>query len=102
MPREITLSGSEISVLKTLGTSGMQVFGKMLFDKMADAEKSEFLLTLISLIDQGYVLSSKVNLRKVEDAELASFRVSPVYARDLRDAMNPSRKRNESRGRGRR
>ena len=99
MPRDISLSGSEISVLKTIGTSGTQVFGKLLFGKMADGEKPEFLVTLIDLIDQGYVLSNKVNIRKVEEAELAFFRVSPVYARDLRDAMNPARKRNESRGR---
>ena len=99
MPREIKLSGSEISVLKTIGTSGTQIFGKLLLGKVADGEKSEFLLTLIDLIDQGYVLSNKVNIRTRDDAEVSFFRVSPVYSRDLRDAMNPARKRAESRGR---
>jgi hypothetical protein len=99
MPREISLSGSEISVLKMLGTSGTQILGKLLLGKIADGERSELVETLISLIDQGYVLSNKVNIRTEDDAETAFFRVSPIYARDLRDAMNPARKRNESRGR---
>ena len=99
MPREIKLSGSEISVLKAIGTSGTQVYGKLLLGKIAEGEKPEFLETLTGLIDQGYVLSNKVNLRKLEEVETAFFRVSPAYARDLRDAMNPARRRNENRAR---
>jgi hypothetical protein len=99
MPREIKLSGSEISVLKAIGTSGTQVFGKLLLGKFGDAEHAEFLDTLTGLIDQGYVLSNKVNIRRIEEVETAFFRVSPAYSRDLRDAMNPARKRNEERTR---
>lgn len=99
MPREIKLTGSEISALKAIGTSGTQVYGKLLLGKIADAEQTEFLETLTGLIDQGYVLSNKVNIRRIEEVETAFFRVSPAYARDLRDAMNPARKRNEDRGR---
>jgi hypothetical protein len=99
MPREIKLSGGEISVLKAIGTSGTQVFGQLLLGKIEDAERTEFLDTLVGLIDQGYVVSSKVNIRRIEDVETAFFRVAPAFARDLRDAMNPSRKRNEERAR---
>ena len=99
MPREIKLSGSEISVLKTIGLSGTQIFGKLLLGKISDAEQTEFLETLTGLIDQGYVLSNKVNIRRIEEVETAFFRVSPAYARDLRGAMNPARKRNEERAR---
>jgi hypothetical protein len=99
MPREIKLSGSEISVLKAIGLSGTQVFGKILLGKISDAEQVEFLDTLTGLIDQGYVLSNKVNIRRIEEVETSFFRVSPAYARDLREAMNPMRKRNEERAR---
>ena len=97
MPREIKLSGSEISVLKAIGLSGTQLLGKHLLGKIADAEQVEFLETLTGLIDQGYVLSNKVNIRRIEDVETTFFRVSPTYARDLRDAMNPARRRNQDR-----
>ena len=99
MPREIKLSGGEISLLKAIGLSGTQVFGKLLLDKISDAEQVEFLDTLVGLIDQGYVLSNRVNIRTIDEVEKSFFRVSPAHARDLRDAVNPSRKRNEDRGR---
>lgn len=101
MAREIKLSGSEISVLKSIGLSGSQVYGKLLLEKVEDVEKVEFLETLTGLIDLGYVMSNKVNIRKFEDIEHAFFRVSPVYSRDLRDAVNPSRSRDQK-DRGRR
>ena len=97
MPREIKLSGGEISALKAIGLSGTQVFGKLLLGKIPEAEHGEFLLTLVDLIDQGYVLSNRVNIRKLEEVETSFFRVSPAYSRDLRDAVNPSRKRAQER-----
>ena len=97
MPREIKLDGGEISVLKTIGLSGTQVYGKLLLDKVDDLAPAEFLETLEGLIGQGYVLSNKVNVRKIEDVEHAFFRVNPAYSRDLRDAINPSRSRDQRR-----
>ena len=93
MPREIKLSGSEITVLKMMGLGGTQVYGKLLLEKLEDSEKAEFLETLTDLISMGYVLSTKVNIRLIEDVERSFFRVSPTYSRDLRDAINPSRTR---------
>jgi hypothetical protein len=98
MGREIRLDGGEISLLKKIGLSGTQVYGKMLIDRVEGMENAEFLDTLTSLIDQGYVLSNKVNVRSIEDAERAFFRVNASYAKDLREAVNPGRRRDEERG----
>jgi hypothetical protein len=97
MGREIKLDGGEISILKKIGLSGSPLFGKLLLDRIEEMETGEFLDTLAGLIDQGYVLSNKVNIRLMEDVEKASFRVNPAYSKDLQDAVNPSRKRERER-----
>lgn len=99
MPREIHLDGGEISLLKTLGLGGTQTYGKLLLDKVDDMVPAEFLETLGGLIERGYVISNKVNVRSVDDVERAFFRVNPAYSRDLRDAINPSATREKSRAR---
>lgn len=93
MQREIKLDGGEITILKTLGLSGSQMYGKQLIDHMGEMEIAEFIDTLNGLISLGYVLSNKVNLRMMEDVERAFFRVNGAYAHDLRDALNPGRRR---------
>ena len=99
MDREIRLDGGEISLLKKIGLSGTPIHGKMLVDRVGEIEAVEFLDTLTGLIDRDYVVSDKVNLRLMEDVEKASFRVNAAYAKDLRDAVNPSRRREEDRTR---
>jgi hypothetical protein len=101
MRREINLSGGEITLLKTMGLSGMPVYGKLLIERIGEMEQAEFLDELSGLISQGYVLADKVNIRTMEDVERSVFRVNASYARDLRDALNPSRRR-EREGRRRR
>ena len=93
MHREINLSGSEITLLKTLGLSGTPTYGKLLVEKIGDMEQAEFLDDLSGLISQGYVLSDKVNIRTMEDVERGVFRVNASYARDLKDALHPGRRR---------
>jgi hypothetical protein len=95
MGREIKLDGGEISLLKKIGLSGTQVYGMMLIDRAEGMEPAELLDTLTGLINQGYVLSNKVNIRSIEDAEKAFFRVNAVYAKDLREAVNPGRRREQ-------
>ncbi|PYJ10211.1 MAG: hypothetical protein DMF06_07235 [Verrucomicrobia bacterium] len=97
MAREINLGGGEITLLKKIGLGGGQMYGKLLIDRVDGMETAEFLETLIGLIDQGYVLSNKVNIRLIEEAEKAFFRVNAAYAKDLRDAVNPGRKRDQQR-----
>ena len=101
MARDIKLSGGEITLLKTLGLSGTPIYGKLLVDRIGEMESAEFLDELSGLISQGYVLCDKVNVRTMEDVEHAVFRVNASYARDLRDALNPSHRR-EEKGRRRR
>jgi len=99
MPREIKLDGGEINLLKTLGLSGTQVYGKLLLERIDDMAPAEFLETLDGLLSLGYVISNKVNVRRIEDVERAFFRVNPAYSRDLKDAINPSRTRDQGRAR---
>jgi hypothetical protein len=99
MGREINLSGGEITVLKTLGLSGTPVGGKQFWDRVEDMMEAEFLDTLDGLMSSGYVLSSKVNVRTMEDVERSIFRVNQSYARDLKDAISPSRGRDQQRAR---
>ncbi len=87
MRREISLDGGELTVLKAIGMSGSQMPGKMLLEHMGNMAGPEFIETLMGLMDRGYVLSSKVNVRNVDDVERSLFRVNPSYTRDLRDAM---------------
>ena len=101
MQREINLSGGEITLLKTLGLSGTPFYGKLLVNHVADMEQAEFLDDLVGLVELGYVISDKVNVRTMEDVERAVFRVNASYARDLRDALHPGRRR-EREGRRRR
>jgi hypothetical protein len=97
MGREIKLDGGEISILKKIGLSGAPLFGKLLMDRIEEMETGEFLDTLSGLIDQGYVISNKVNVRLMADVEKASFRVNPAHSKELQDAVNPSRKRDRER-----
>jgi hypothetical protein len=97
MGREIKLDGGEISLLKKIGLSGSPLMGKLLLDRIEEMETGEFLDTLCGLIDLGYVVSNKVNIRLMEDVEKAFFRVNPTYSKDLQDAVNPSRRRERER-----
>ena len=83
MGREIKLDGGEITLLKKLGLSGTQVYGKMLIDRVDSMATQEFIDTLTGLIDQGYVVSNKVNIRLIEDVERAFFRVNPAVRKRL-------------------
>lgn len=96
--REIKLDGGEIALLKTIGLTGAPLHGKLLLDRIDEMETAEFLETLTGLIDQDYVVASKVNIRLIEDVERAFFRVNPAHVKDLRDAVNPGRQRERNRG----
>jgi hypothetical protein len=102
MRREINLSGGEITLLKTMGLSGAPTYGKVLIERIGEMETAEFLDELNGLISLGYVLSDKVNLRSMEDVERSVFRVNASYARDLKDAIQPGRRREQKQRRRRR
>jgi len=102
MRREIHLSGGEITLLKTLGLSGASTPGKQLLERIGEMETAELLDALNGLISMGYVLSNKFNVGSMKDMERAFFRVNASYARDLRDAIAPARRRDQERSRRRR
>jgi hypothetical protein len=93
------LDGGEITIIKTLGTSGSPMHGKLFLSRIGDVSEAEFIDSLDGLISLGYVVSSKVNVRKLEDVERAFFRVNAAYSRELRDAMFPGRRREDDRSR---
>ena len=93
MGHEIQLSGGEITILKAIGLSGTAMAGKFLLDRIEEVEAGEFIDTLGGLVAMGYLLATKVNIRTLEDVERASFRVNPSYAHDLKDALDPNRRR---------
>jgi hypothetical protein len=100
--REIQLDGGEITILKTLGLSGAPISGKLFLERLGPVSENELVDTLGGLIDRGFVLSSKVNVVKLDEIEHSFFRVNTAYARELRDAIRPGRRRDEERGRRRR
>jgi hypothetical protein len=60
---------------------------------MEEVEAGEFIDTLAGMLAMGYLLSTKVSIRTLEDVERASFRVNPSYVHDLKDALDPIRRR---------
>ena len=100
--REIQLSGGEITILKAIVLTGTALNGKFLLDKIEEVEAGEFIDTLEGLLAMGYLLATKVNIRTLEDVERASFRVNPSYAHDLKDALDPFRRREQEKQRRRR
>jgi len=99
---EIQLNGGEITILKAIGLSGSAMGGKFLLDRIEEVEAGEFIDTLDGLLAMGYLLATKVNIRTLEDVERASFRVNPSYVHDLKDALDPSRRREAAKQRRRR
>ena len=98
---EIHLNGGEISILKTIGLSGGMIGGRQVAERMSEMEGAEFLDALDGLILMDYVLSDRVSVRTMDQVESANFRVNPAHARELRDAVYPSRAKAEPRRRRR-
>lgn len=95
--RELNLNGGEITLLKKIGLSGAQMYGRRLVDGLEEEEFVPFLNTLASLLEQNYVLTNKVNIRSIEDVERAFFRVNPAFGVALRDEVSPARRMNRER-----
>ncbi|HET7511441.1 MAG TPA: hypothetical protein VFJ88_01665 [Chthoniobacterales bacterium] len=98
---EISLSGGEITILKTIGLSGGSLSGNQLAERMDQLEPAELVDALDGLMMQDYVLCDRVNLRTIDDVKKSSFRVNPMHARELKDAVFPSRNKTETRRRRR-
>lgn len=99
MGREISLTGGEITVLKTIGLGGAPMSGANLLQKVDDLGEAEVIDILQGLMAQDYILSSKLSIRRIDDVKDSSFRVSPTNSRELRHAISPSHDRAQSRER---
>lgn len=92
MSRDINLSGGEITILKTLGLTGVATPGTVLLERLNEMEAGEFIDTLDGLLVMGYVLSNRVNVRTIEDIQRSLFRVNSSYLRELREVIHPTRR----------
>ncbi len=90
---EINLDGGEVQIIKALGFGGSYIDGETLIEKVGDLDETEFLDCLKGLITLGYVNSDKAALHCMEDVERANFGVNSGYSRDLRDSLDPRRRK---------
>jgi len=90
--REINLDGGEISIIKALGFSSAEVMGEDLLGRVSsDLEPVEVIDTLKGLIDQGFVDCDRSGFYSVDDLKPLYFRINSGYSKDLRDAIDPRR-----------
>ena len=102
MAREISLSGGDTTVLKAIGLSGIPIKGTSLLDRLGnDLEPAELIGTLEGLLMFDYIVSTIDRLRSIEDVEKADFKVNPVCAKELRDAVKGRTREPEQRRRRR-
>ncbi len=94
--RSIKLDGTEISVLKGLGIGGSEIDGETLIGRCNDLDVNELIDTLKSLMDLGYVDGDSEVFYSKDDMAKLNFRVNSGYAKDLRNALNPSGERKTS------
>ena len=93
----LNLDGGEISIIKALGLSGSEITGEQLASRVADMGVAELINSLNGLIMMGYVISDTSAIRKEADFQRARFQVNSGYARELKDAMDPTPDRPKSR-----
>ena len=97
MPREIKLDGGEITMLKSIGLSGTQMYGKLLLERSTTWSRPNFSRRSMGLISLGYVISNKVNVRTMEDVERVLFsRQSGLSARFARRDQSVAYARDKS------
>ncbi len=86
----INLDGSETTVIKALGIGGAAVDGPTLFERCKGIEKNDFIDTLKGLIDVGLVDADSSSFYSLEATEKLSFRVNPGYAKEIKEALDPT------------
>jgi hypothetical protein len=87
---DINLDGGEISIIKALGTGGGEVSGEDLLGRVPHLEGAEVIDTLQSLLMLGYVSADKSSFHEIDDMKKIHFRVNSGYAKDLREALDPT------------
>ncbi len=90
MAREIQLDGSEITVLKAIGIGGGGVDGETLIERCVGMEVIELIETLRGMINLGYIDADRDHFYSKEEMEHLEFRVNSGWAKDLREAVDPT------------
>lgn len=93
----LNLDGGEISIIKALGLSGSEISGEQLASRVSDMGVAELIDSLNGLIMMGYVISDTAAIRKEAELHRAHFHVNSGYARELKEAMDPTPERPKSR-----
>jgi hypothetical protein len=96
MGREIQLDGVEVSVIKCLGIGSGDMDGNMLLESCRDLEFAELADALRGLMAQGYVDGESESFNDVETFKKLHFRVNSGYAKELRDALDPTPQQKQS------
>jgi hypothetical protein len=99
--REISLEGGEITVLKAIGFGGTNVTGETLVERLPSLETAELIDTLQGLMMFGYVVADRQSFHEIEDLNRTTFHVNSGYSKDLRAAIDPTRRPKETRRRRR-
>jgi hypothetical protein len=92
---DVNLSGSETAVIKALGLSGAGVPGTVLMSRLSDFGEAELLDAVQGLVSVGYVVSDRDSLFSKEDLARATLRVNTSYTRDLKDTLQPHKRKND-------
>lgn len=97
MASNINLDGGEISIIKALGMSGGEVSGELLMERVPDMEAAELADSLKGLIMMGFVVPDDPSFSRAADLEKTKFHVNSGYARELKEAMDPTPEKPKSR-----
>ena len=97
MRRELNFDGGETSILKAIGTGGGEISGETLMERCSDLEEAELIDAVKSLIAMGFVESDKSSFYSKEELGKANFHVNSGYAKDIREALDPTPEKPKSR-----
>ena len=90
MGREIQLDGVETSVIKCLGIGSSDMDGNTLLESCRELEFAELADAIRGLMSVGYVECDSECFNDVETFMKLHFKVNPGYAKELREAVDPT------------
>jgi hypothetical protein len=96
MAREIQLDGAEVTVIKCIGIGAGDMEGSILAERCAELDFNELVDTLKGLMDLGYIDGDSDCFHNPKEFEKVHFRVNPGYAKDLKEALDPTPQQKQS------
>jgi hypothetical protein len=92
MGNEIQLDGAEVTLLKALGFGGADLAGETLLQRAGNLEFAELADAMEGLVNAGYVISDRDGFKTAAEFERTLFRINSGYSRELKSALDPSRR----------